>query len=522
MKKTFTLVVLMLLLAVPTFSAFVDVPADHWAYDALDKAIKSGILEGYPDGTYKGQRNMSRYELAMVIARLLDYIDKIQPAKGEVTSAELEEVKNIIKKLAAEFKDELAALEVKVDENGKRITELEKKVAGLKGFLGTLKVSGTLRQRVDVVDTDCRDLLGSCLLAEKTEPKAGYELFGYLAVEGKAGDNVDVLVELDTWNTNASRTTRFGSDDGFTLTLDQAFALIDMTKTAAELDSLKTTVGYQYFKLGPYGLLADNGYAANPALRVDLAKDRISLTGIAAVLTLNNVEAGKGSDGGDKYVAGRLGIDLSPVKLGVNYLGQGVGLEKGWGVDLDAKLLTKSPYLTGLRAEYLQMTDDQVGSANPFNNINDYSYIVGLDVYKTDRAKLTLSYADISALPGATGVDVDPFLEFDEKNTTLGGQVIRSYESGAIFCPDNFKGWGAEGSYTLLKDLTIKGKVVIGDYNENYPATVGLKGERRTGVAAIGISKPINDEATLSIQYMQAGKDPMILNRIRGELLVNF
>jgi hypothetical protein len=387
-----------------------------------------------------------------------------------------------------------------------------------------LKVSGTLRQRVDVTDTDAKnDAQAQNWGLPGKDLKAGYELFGYLAVEGKAGDNVDVLVELDTWNTKASGSRSLVSNE-FTLKLDQAFALVDMTKTAAELDSLKTTVGYQYFKLGPYGMLVDNGYEANPALRLDLAKDRISLTGIAAALDLQGVTAGKGSTGGDKYIAGRLGLDLSPVKIGVNYLGQGVGLEKGWGVDLDAKLLTKSPYLTNLRAEYLQMTDVQGTPAqiaagldkNPFKGINDYSYIVGLDVYKTDRAKLTLSYADVTALPGLTGVDIDPFTEFDatpDDKPTLGGQKIRSYESGAIFAPDDFKGWGAEGSYTLLKDLTIKGKVIIGDKQD---------GKKRSGVAAIGISKPITDDAVVSLQYMQAGKDPMLLNRIRGELLVNF
>ncbi|MBD3176136.1 MAG: hypothetical protein GF320_13230, partial [Armatimonadia bacterium] len=52
-----------------------DVPPDHWAYEALAMLYDAGPLEGYPDGTFRGDAPMTRYELAMVFARLFWYTD---------------------------------------------------------------------------------------------------------------------------------------------------------------------------------------------------------------------------------------------------------------------------------------------------------------------------------------------------------------------------------------------------------------------------------------------------------------
>ena len=56
---------------------FADVPADHWAYNAVKTLQDAKIVIGYPDGTYGGRRPMTRYEFATAIARLLPLL---QPA----------------------------------------------------------------------------------------------------------------------------------------------------------------------------------------------------------------------------------------------------------------------------------------------------------------------------------------------------------------------------------------------------------------------------------------------------------
>ncbi len=96
-----------------TFAAanpFEDVPADHWAYDAIAQLAADGVIEGYGDGTYRGDQEITRYEMAQMIARAM--------AKGGGDKA-------LIDKLAAEFADELNNL-------GVRVSALEKKVDNVK------------------------------------------------------------------------------------------------------------------------------------------------------------------------------------------------------------------------------------------------------------------------------------------------------------------------------------------------------------------------------------------------------
>ena len=88
-----------------TFAAanpFSDVPADHWAYDAVSQLAADGVIEGYGDTTFKGNQNITRYEMAQMVAKAM--------AKSDVSAAD----KALIDKLAAEFSDELGNLGVRV------------------------------------------------------------------------------------------------------------------------------------------------------------------------------------------------------------------------------------------------------------------------------------------------------------------------------------------------------------------------------------------------------------------------
>ena len=89
-------------LAAPS-NPFVDVPAKHWAYDAVSKLAKSGIVDGYGDGTFRGDRTMSRYEMAQIVAKAMARSDKADA-----------ENKALIDKLSVEFAQELNNLGVRV------------------------------------------------------------------------------------------------------------------------------------------------------------------------------------------------------------------------------------------------------------------------------------------------------------------------------------------------------------------------------------------------------------------------
>ena len=78
---------------------FSDVSTDDWAYQAVSDLSDQGVVEGYPDGTFKGERNITRYELAQIIARLM--------AKEDQLNAEQ---RATLDKLAGEYADELANL----------------------------------------------------------------------------------------------------------------------------------------------------------------------------------------------------------------------------------------------------------------------------------------------------------------------------------------------------------------------------------------------------------------------------
>jgi hypothetical protein len=129
MKKTLITAITTALVvgaASTTFAAanpFSDVPSDHWSYDAVSKLAKDGVIEGYGDGTYRGDQKITRYEMAQMVAKAM--------TKSDVSAAD----KAMIDKLAAEYADELNNL-------GVRVSNLEKKSDNVK-FTGLMRLDGS-------------------------------------------------------------------------------------------------------------------------------------------------------------------------------------------------------------------------------------------------------------------------------------------------------------------------------------------------------------------------------------------
>ena len=127
MKKSLVLAMAMALgVTASAYAAnpFSDVPAGHWAYDSVNKLVAAGVVDGYPDGTYGGDKLMTRYEMAQIVAKAM--------AKGAD-----------VDKLAAEFADELDTL-------GVRVANLEKKA-------DNVKVTGEVRYRYQDSDLNGND-----------------------------------------------------------------------------------------------------------------------------------------------------------------------------------------------------------------------------------------------------------------------------------------------------------------------------------------------------------------------------
>ena len=117
MKKSLVLAMAMALgVTASAYAAnpFSDVPAGHWAYDSISKLAAAGVIDGYGDGTFGGDKLMTRYEMAQIVAKAM--------AKGAS-----------VERLAAEFADEL-------DNLGVRVANLEKKA-------DNVKITGEVRFR---------------------------------------------------------------------------------------------------------------------------------------------------------------------------------------------------------------------------------------------------------------------------------------------------------------------------------------------------------------------------------------
>jgi len=160
MKRFSILLVVALVLTTVVASAnpFSDVPFSHWAYDAVNKLAAKGLIQGYPDGTYKGEKHVTRYALAMVTAKMLANVEQMMEkgfGSNLVTKADLQ----TLEKLTVEFADELALLGVKVTalEDDMQVVKedvstLKKDVEGIKDYMAKggmekVKLSGDMLVR---------------------------------------------------------------------------------------------------------------------------------------------------------------------------------------------------------------------------------------------------------------------------------------------------------------------------------------------------------------------------------------
>jgi len=239
MKKSLVLAMAMALgVSATAFAAnpFSDVPAGHWAYGSVAKLAAAGIVDGYPDGTFKGDNLMTRYEMAQIVAKAY--------AKGAIGADD---------KLMAEFADEL-------DNLGVRVAKLEKKA-------DNVKITG--EARFGYKDGNNK---GGYEYEPGTRNFHSAELRTRLYLSGAINDDWSygaMLQNTQTLNTNAEEsTTSFrrafvkGNICGATVTAGrQAFTIgegyvADLTGDALKVDfgkKLKTTAFVGRFDSVTYG-----------------------------------------------------------------------------------------------------------------------------------------------------------------------------------------------------------------------------------------------------------------------------
>ena len=158
---------------------FSDVTPDSWAYQAVSQLANAGIVNGYPDGTFKGQNNITRYEMAQMVAKAMANQDRANA-----------EQQAMINRLADEFSNELNNL-------GVRVARLEDRV-------GNVKVTGDARLRY-------RD-------AEHAKSK--FDARARVQFNAKVNDRTDAVVRLTSGNFELGNSQNGGNANA---TIDRAY-----------------------------------------------------------------------------------------------------------------------------------------------------------------------------------------------------------------------------------------------------------------------------------------------------------
>ncbi|MFR1819596.1 putative porin [Veillonella parvula] len=151
---------------------FSDVTPDSWAYQAVSQLANAGIVNGYPDGTFKGQNNITRYEMAQMVAKAMANQDRANA-----------EQQAMINRLADEFSNELNNL-------GVRVARLEDRV-------GNVKVTGDARLRY----RDAQDA------------KSKFDARARVQFNAKVNDRTDAVVRLTSGNFELGNSTTGGNAD---------------------------------------------------------------------------------------------------------------------------------------------------------------------------------------------------------------------------------------------------------------------------------------------------------------------
>ena len=151
---------------------FSDVTPDSWAYQAVSQLANAGIVNGYPDGTFKGQNNITRYEMAQMVAKAMANQDRANA-----------EQQAMINRLADEFSNELNNL-------GVRVARLEDRV-------GNLKVTGDARLRYK----------------DAEHAKSKFDARARVQFNAKVNDRTDAVVRLTSGNFELGNSTTGGNAD---------------------------------------------------------------------------------------------------------------------------------------------------------------------------------------------------------------------------------------------------------------------------------------------------------------------
>jgi len=436
------------------------VPFDHWAYDAVQKLVDQGIIIGYPDGTFRGNRAMTRYEFAMAISRMLDALARNPNMRGPAGAAgpqgpagpagtgvagpagpagpggvqgpagpagavgpagkmSDEEVRAICAKLLDEFKNELKDLKSDVNYLQDDVTSLGDRVTALEKQSGP-KVTGWVNYRIGFAstlntDVDSDDDVMRSNLFDNAEDFDN--LTAKVGVSGKITDDLMGRIMIKVRDTDAAPVF-FDEDpvtvDGYfpeNLWLDEA--CLDFNWKWA---SARAVVGRQFQAYG-LGLLVNNSRQSQQGVRLawnDILKTNLNFEGFVGGASYDFGAGGSeipNLNVGDGYVSARVSYDRPNWRLAANWLADGAGNERGWGADAWARFWGGRE----IQAEFATLTQALDGSSYDDRIINPTSNPIAVmgnvDIWKGKSWGLKGMYSQADAEYNPWYSSINPYFE---------------------------------------------------------------------------------------------------------------
>ena len=399
---------------------FSDVSTDDWAYQAVSDLSDQGVVEGYPDGTFKGERNITRYELAQIIARLM--------AKEDQLNAEQ---RATLDKLAGEYADELANL-------GVRVSNLEKKV-------GNIYWSGDARMRyIDSSKKDTKDTWDGRMR---------------INVKGQVNDSTYVQGQMTT-NMN------FKGDNGTTATKANGDTFMSQLYVNHNFgDDFAVRLGRQPIAFGDQGGWQYNGLEGYDGIQASYNHNKLSLTTgfgqfntgdwkdvtFTDKTTKEVTTLGKGITDTDMYFA-RGAYDFNFAKLGVDYV-----KFQGDGENTDHYLGGQELYGVNLTIPIQQFAvfGDYWKNTTAPSAVGDTAWNAGLAYGKANWKKpgtfdLSVAYNDVDA-----GAYFGGTTWHNDMLSNLGKFKATAADDAEFSGAKNLTFWTALANVTLQKNVQL-------------------------------------------------------------------
>ncbi|MGM9541043.1 S-layer homology domain-containing protein [Anaerovibrio sp.] len=408
-KHALTLAAFLLLGSMPVTEAaenpFADVPADHWAYEAVAELADMGIAEGYAEnGCFQGDSAMTRYEMAQITARAMAAADRADNNQ-----------KAAIEKLAAEFADELASLGVRTED--------------LEARLDNVTWNGRLRY-----DWNTRNYENSGKHRTPQKNIFRFRLNSSMAVNEHWSGHSRVDYDIQKDNT-----------DNGTMTVQQIYA-------KGQYDKLGIILGrYGAYSANSHGMFIDDDVTG---AEIRYAPDK-KWTLVFDAARKNDASLLKGTQGADDATGTYLSLeaDYSYGKLdggaAIRHMRAAHTLQSA-GADsfsvADFGLGYRFDRNFKLTGDYAISSAVDAGAVTDFANASRHAVSLQLDYKGANRTK-----------PGSWGA----YLAY--RSLSPFGAAYATYDQSVGFLGyKSLKGFEIAGSYTLEKNIVATAKYFLG------------------------------------------------------------